>query len=326
MPIWSERGEFATDNLIFSWNAVVPLFTLILLGMFLRKTGIIGEDFVAAGNRLTFNVFFPVMLFSNLYKTDLQAAYDPAAILFALCTIVGIAALGMLIVPLFEKSKARVGVIIQDLYRGNYLLFGIPLSRMLAGESAVALASSLMVFVVPLLNILAVFHLTYYNDTGRRLAISRLIISIVKNPLIGGVLAGISFSLLRIDLPVFLKTPVGDIASLANPFAFIMLGGQFVFGHSQKNIKPLAATLFARLFLVPALILTVAVVFFSFSGARLVLIFILVTSPCAVSSYQMACQFGADSEFACDMVVYSMLFSSVSLFFFVFLIKSLALI
>ena len=305
---------------------MTPLFVLIALGTFLKKINIINTDFVATGNKLCFNVFLPVMLFSNLYNVEFKSAYNFKLIVFAICTIFILVVLGMLIVPLFVKSKGRTGAIIQTLFRGNYLFFGIPLSRILAGDEGVMLATSFMAFTIPTLNILAVFILTHYNDNRIKANVWGLTLNIIKNPLIIGVISGVLFSLSGLRLPTFLQTPVSDISKMANSFAFIILGAQFTFRNSFKNIKAITITLITRLVLIPSVVLTIAVVFFGFTHAPLVIIFILVTSPCAVSSYQMAYQFGADYELACDLVVYSMLFSSVTLFAFVFMLKALGLI
>ena len=39
------------DNLIFSLNATVPIFLLMLLGLFFRKIGWIDEDFASKMNK-----------------------------------------------------------------------------------------------------------------------------------------------------------------------------------------------------------------------------------------------------------------------------------
>ena len=54
------------ENLIFSLNATVPIFLLMLLGLFFRKIGWIDEVFASKMNKFVFLVPLPVLLFEDL--------------------------------------------------------------------------------------------------------------------------------------------------------------------------------------------------------------------------------------------------------------------
>ena len=48
------------DNFIFSINATIPIFLVILLGWFLMKIHIITEEFANVANKYVFKVALPV--------------------------------------------------------------------------------------------------------------------------------------------------------------------------------------------------------------------------------------------------------------------------
>ena len=55
-------------------NAVLPLFLVMGLGYIARCTGAISRTDVPKINKWAFKFFMPVMLFYNIYTSDLSAA------------------------------------------------------------------------------------------------------------------------------------------------------------------------------------------------------------------------------------------------------------
>ena len=56
------------ENLIFSLNATIPIFLMMLLGMLFRKLGWMDEVFAAKMNKFVFLVPLPVLLFEQLAR------------------------------------------------------------------------------------------------------------------------------------------------------------------------------------------------------------------------------------------------------------------
>ena len=51
------------SNFIFSINATFPIFLVILLGWFLKRIGLITDEFAEVANKYVFKVALPVLLF-----------------------------------------------------------------------------------------------------------------------------------------------------------------------------------------------------------------------------------------------------------------------
>ena len=154
-------------------------------------------------------------------------------------------------------------------------------------------------------------------------------LNVLKNPIIIGIVAGLPFSLLGIDITgPALNIPykvISNLAATATPIALLVVGASF---EGRKAIQKLGPTLTAsiiKLFILPAVFFPFAVMM-GFRGSELVAILVMLGSPTTVTCYIMAKNMGNDEVLSSSIVVMATLLSSVSLTFWVFLLKSLALI
>ena len=315
------------DSLLFSLRVILPVFLLMALGYFLRRIRLVDGQFTKQANRLGFKVLLPALLFYNVYQSDLHTLFDGRLVAFAVACVLAVTGVLLVVIPLIEKDPARRGAMIQGIFRSNYVIFGVPVAVNMFGESAAPLASMLAAFVVPLFNLLAVLVLELFSpDTKNRSGtVGRVLLGVLKNPLILGSLLGVIFVLCGIRLPSALETVVSDISKTATPLALLVLGADFEWRAVGTYRKQIAICTVAKLLVLPAVILPIAVIL-GFRGPALGLLLILLAAPTAVSSYAMADQMGADAVLAAQLVVFTTVFSSLSIFLFVFLLKFSGLI
>lgn len=74
------------ENLIFSLNATVPIFLMMVLGMVFRKIGWMDVEFAEKMNKFVFLVPLPVLLFSDLATVDFEEVWNIRFVIF--CFIV----------------------------------------------------------------------------------------------------------------------------------------------------------------------------------------------------------------------------------------------
>ncbi len=314
------------ENLIFAFNAVAPSFSIVIFGNILRRRGILTEEFIAKGNALCFNVLFPLLVFFNLYDAE-NIDFTYLKIIF-FCISVILISVGVLtpLIPKFVKDRRKIGVMIQCMYRGNFMLYGLPFSKSLGGALSVAMATSIMAATLPILNTMGVFVYSAFADMGEKPSTKKAFLNALKNPIIWGVMMGMLFYLLKLPMPDFLHTSGNDIAKIATPLAFLFLGGQFEFRSAKKNLKVLIIGLITKLILMPIIFLLPAIYLLGLRGTDLIPVFIFVSAPTAITNYQMAIQFDADYELAGDFLIYSMIFSALTLFFFIYILRGMGLI
>ena len=101
------------SNFIVSAEAVMPMVVLMAIGVLVRKAGIVNREENKHFNRMVFVVFFPVMMFSNLYGTDLMEVVEWHIIAYAVGALAVIYLGALLFVTRIEKSPKSRGAMIR---------------------------------------------------------------------------------------------------------------------------------------------------------------------------------------------------------------------
>lgn len=316
------------ENLVTSFEAVLPLFLCILLGMLLRRIGMLEESVRLSLNKLCFKVFLPIYLFNNIYGIkDIRQAFDLKLILFACLGLIVAFCVLMLVIPRVEKENARRGVMIQAMFRSNFALFGLPLAETLCGEM-IGPTSLLLGLTVPIFNVLAVISLETFR--GGKPSVKKILRGIATNPLIIASLLGIVFYCLKtyagLILPAALhQATLVKLGNVATPLSLVALGSQFIISSVKQFRFQLFLTVLVRLVILPVTMVGIGVAL-GFRNEFLVPLMIMFGAPTAVSSYPMAQQMGGDGDLAASAVVFTSGFAILTIFLMIFGLKSMGLI
>lgn len=311
------------ENLILSFNVVLPLFLSIALGYALRCMHMLEETTQKSVNKLCFKVFLPIYVFNNIYTTDMAVAFNPGLVALAVLGVLGIFAFLMFWIPRIEKDNAKRGVMVQAIFRSNFVLFGLPVAVALCGEVNIGPTSLLIGFVVPIFNILAVICLEIFR--GGKPDIKKILKGIAVNPLIIASVLGIAMNLMGVPLPAAVKKSITDLGRIATPLSLVTLGAGFQFSRIQGYARQLVICIAGKLLVSPLLMITLAAIL-GMRDEMLVPVLALFGSPAAVSSYTMAEQMDGDGVLAASLVVLTTAFSIVSMFLFIFGLKQLGLV
>ena len=323
------------ENLAISVNAVLPLIICMAAGYLFRRTKLVDEGFCRKCNTFCFKTFLPLMIFMNVYNSDLESAVQPGAFLFAAAAVLVIFAAAFLIIPRIVKkgsvdsagspvsAASRQAVLIQCIFRSNFVIFGYQVVANVYGAGEAAVASVMAAIVVPLYNVLAVITLEYFTNSKNGLR--PVILGIIKNPLIIGAVAALLFKLSGLTLPAPFYTGLSDMAGMATPLALVVLGGTFHFDALRRNAGALAIGTLGKIVVAPLVMVPIAAAF-GFRDANLLSLVIVFASPAAVNSYTMAAAYGHDPELAGQLVVVTSVLSMVSVFGWIFLLRTLGLI
>ena len=310
------------ESFWIAFYAVLPFLLYLAFGAIARKTGAADKDFLNKLNTFVFKVFFPILMFKNVYWVGSGFTLNLHFVAFALISLFAVIAVLMLTVPRIVKENPRRGVIVQGIYRSNIVLFAIPLAENIYGSDSNFLATMLVAFVVPVYNAMAVIILEYFNGTTTsRLALLK---KVAKNPLILGILTGILFRFFKIPIPDFLAQPAKLFADMATPLALFALGGTLTFSAVRHNALRILAVCSIKLIFLPIVIFTLAS-FMKFTPIEKFMLLIMYATPTAVSSFPMAQNMGGDGELAGQIVVFTTTFSMFTLFLFIFILKLLGL-
>lgn len=194
----------------------------------------------------------------------------------------------------------------------------------------------MIVAAVPFFNIYSVLILSFspqIDEDGRLLPppsgggarVRAACLNVLKNPIILGILAGLPFALLRVTLPTLVTSTLDMVGDTATPVALLVVGATFSGAEALKKWKPAAVATCVKLLVLPALFLPLAA-WLGFRGSEMVAILIMVGSPTTVSCYVMAKNMRGDGVLTANVIVLATLLSSVSITFWLFLLRSFALV
>ena len=323
------------ESLVFSVSAVLPIILTVAVGYLIRRMNMIDDSVAKVINRLVFRVFLPVLIFLNIYKIESITNIDVKYIIYAAVAVIAIFMAGIPLVMVVTKSGGRRGPLLQSIFRSNYALIGLPLAESLFGSEGLACAALLSAVGIPLFNILAVISLSIFHDGGKKPSVKKIILDIIKNPLIDSIAIGLCVLVIRfafakhgISFRLSDMTPIFKaleyLADLATPLALLMLGAQFSFTAVSELRRELVFGVLTRSVAVPLLGLGIAYIFFGnvFSGAEFAALVAVFSTPVAVSSVPMAQEMGADTSLAGQLVVWTTPVSAITVFVATFLLKS----
>jgi len=321
--------------LITAVNALFPLILTILLGYFLKRRGFLTKEFLRVGNKLVFNICLPAMLFVNVYDIAGFAAINWDIVLYAIVAFFLVVAVGYGITILTTPVPERRGVIWQCTFRSNFGIIGLSLAAALGGEQAVAVAAIVSSFTVPLFNVVSVIALSVFTDGGKgKTSVKKIVLNILKNPLILGVAAGlVCLGLRELQSAVFgelvfsmerdtyfVYKVLSNLKTMCTPLALLVLGGQFEFSAVRGLLKEIVSGTLSRTALAPligigcAILLSAHTDWLACGINEYPALIAMFGSPVAVSSAVMAGNMGSDEQLATQLVVWTSIFSIVTIF------------
>lgn len=310
------------NNLIFSLNATMPIFLMMVVGYLLKKINMLDEHTTNVINKLVFRVFLPALLFMDLAKQDFVSMWDTSFVLFcAITTVVSIVVSFVLSLTLRDKTDR--GEFIQASYRSAAATLGIAFMTNIYDN--VAMVALMIIGSVPIYNVVAVLVLSLTapdgaNGKGKELAV-KTIKNVLTNPIILGILVGLVWSLLRLPTPPILMKSVTYLGNCASPLALIGLGASFEFSDLKEKLRDIVFVNFNKLFLWCILFLPLAI-YMGFRNDTLVAGLIMLGSATTSSSFIMSKNMGHKGIISSSAVMTTTLFSSFTLTIWLFILRT----
>ncbi len=313
------------STFLFSVNAVVPVFVIILLGLFLRHRRIIDAQFVSVSQKVVFMIALPALIFESIASTDPGEVFDGPLIAFALGGTLSVFFLTWLVGRQMIPNRQSLGAFIQGTYRSNFAIIGLPIIGSMFGAAGAAKGAIVLSLAMPLFNVLAVVILSVTAPRSGEIDFGAIVRNILKNPLIIASAAGIACALLRVRLPVVAVKSIGYLTDISVPLALIGIGGSFSAGSFREKLRLSLAATFLKILFYPAVLVGLAALA-GLRGGSLGVLFIFFASPTAVSSYIMAKAMDSDADLAGQIVMMTTLGSVLTIFAGVFVLKGMGVI
>ena len=307
------------ENLIFSLNATLPVFLVMVAGGILGKLGFLPKEFCKAADKLTFKITLPIMLFLDMADVDMVHDFQPKFVLFCFgATLVSILVLWALARVLL-RDKAIVGEFVQASYRSSAAILGVAFIQNIYGDAG--MAPLMILGSVPLFNIFAVLILMIESprENHEKLRPGQLFYGVITNPILLGIIAGTVFSLLPVELPTIADKTLNSLASLTTPLALLSIGASFEGAKAIKKAGPTVVAALLKTVGLPAVFIPCAVAL-GFREKELVALLIMLGSPTTPSAYVMAKNMGHEGVLTASTVAATTLLSALTLTGWIFIL------
>ena len=307
--------------ILYTANAILPVFLVIFVGVFLNKLHFFSETTKTELVKLVFYVGTPCLIFSSIADTNLKESFDPKFILFTVLAILANLAIVILLCS-FIKDRKKKGAVIQVGYRSNFAIAGMPVAINLLNEAGVSLTAVTLSFVIITFNISAITVLSYYGGTSK--SPKAVIADVAKNPLIISTLVGLIFAIFSIPVPAIAAKSMDTLGDIASCLGLIVIGADITLSGLKEDKKYILFAAFLRNVFAPVFFLTAAILA-GFRGNHLMVIAIMSSSPAAVNCFAMAKQIGVNAEISAFGISITSILSLLSIFISVYTLKLLGL-
>lgn len=293
----------------FSISVTLPTVFLLLFGLFLQRTNQINGAFSQAASKLMFNWALPALLFFAIVES--QVSFGGQIKLLAAGAIVALILFTTAeIVAYFLIEKRDRGVFVQGIYRGNTAIIGLAFCANAYGAEGIAVGAIFTGAMTLLYNILAVITLSRSLEKSNTSVID-VLKSIIKNPLIIGILFALFCRAIHFRLPETLSQSGHYLSNTALPLALICVGASFDF-KSLFKIKDFSLwASMARVTVSPALAIVIGLAF-GLDKITFGVLFLMSATPIAAAAFVMVQAMGGNSKAAANIIGMTTLFSIIT--------------
>lgn len=291
-------------------NALFPVLALVVFGAAVKHWQLTDDTFLRTSDRLVYYVFFPLMLFWKIGSAPLHFDDGWRYLTASILAVVAVCGLSLLYIRLRPVPSFQAGSFNQGCYRFNTYI-GMAVLINAFGEAGIQLYGILIGLIIPIINILCVSVLIWYDTGGDNQHDSRLAVtvrSLIANPLILACVGGIIYSHAVGSFPTPIDNTLKLMSQVTLPLALFSIGGSLTFSNLRTNmglalvaagfklaVLPIIGLLFLWLFGVTGLAWKVSMLFF--------------TLPTSTAIYILSSQLHSDTELASAVIVMSTLLS-----------------
>ena len=312
------------EHMILSINTTMPFILLALLGILIKRRGMISDDFVKQGNKVIFYFAIPVTIFNHIHAADLSSIFDLTFLAFNSLWLIVFFLATWWMANTFMQDKKSVSSFVNSAYRSSLSVVGPPLLVLMFLDAydpgilpkAILAVSVLLIISYATASVLFAVHDPRSSKSG----VLGILISIAKNPVVIGVVVGLIFNVFGWTLPIFAANTVNSLSGLVMPLAMICVGGNLSFRGFDTKFKYVLISVFVKLFVMPISAVIVAYLF-GFRGSDLTVIMILNALPMAVGAYVMQAELSGDSYIGASALMLTMTLSAFTLTLYIFLFR-----
>ncbi|BCW50230.1 AEC family transporter [Arthrobacter sp. StoSoilB13] len=280
------------------------VWAIILVGMFVGRRGILGENARSVLSSLTFFVASPALLFETLSKAKLHEVFAAPLLVTAVGAIITGLLFFLIVKFWLKRSMPEALMSSMSSSLANSANLGIPIAVFVLGDASYV--APLLIFQLAFFTPLYLMALDASTSTHRTTPL-RFLLMIVKNPMIVGSGLGLLVAGTGFQVPTLILEPIHLIGGAAIP-AMLMAFGMSLNGSRplQKDAGRRLDTLLAsgfKLFVHPSIAYVFARFALGMDGHALFAVVVTAALPTAQNVFVAATRYRAGVTVAKDTVL-----------------------
>lgn len=298
-------------HFLLGLNIIFPIFFVILAGFLAKHRGYLDEHFVSTSTWIVFYVALPLKLFSDIRNAQIESLPTTyvAYILLGICLV--FFATWIAARP-FIRDRKKLSAFVHCSFRSNFVYVGYPILESLYGTPSPEHMIVITVFGLTLYNILAIVILTLYSESeDKRLHPGKILLKILKNPMIIAIFIGVLFNILEIPVYSGLDKGIGLLASLCTPLSLLLIGASLSFESVKKDMGLVFTSATIRTILTPLVLIPLGMIM-GLRAVELGIAYVFWATPCAINCFIYTREMGGDYELASKIITTSFLFAIVT--------------
>ena len=288
------------------FSALIPVFSLIMIGYFFKKIKFPSYDFWQGADKLTYYVLMPSLLVYKLSSASLSTSNNIYFVLTALLMISIVLIILLIIHKIVVFEASSFTSIVQGGIRFNTYVFLALVDSIFADEGLV-LAAIILTFVIPYINIICISVFAFYLNKST-LTFFYVLKSILTNPLIIACFIGGSINFLSVDIPVILDKTLEILSQAALPLGLLSVGFGLVIKEIKSSKKEIFTSNVAK-FIISPIVMYALCVFFNLDKQMTSILIIFSVLPTAPSAFVFARQLGGNVKLMSSIITVETLFS-----------------
>ena len=303
MNIADFSGNTGALLLVFL-NVVTPVFILVAVGYFI---GPLLKIEARSLSKIAYFVFVPAFVFNIISEAQIAAELAMMMLGFTLVAQVAVALLGFLVGKALRQSREITAAFVLIATFGNVGNFGLPLIEFRFGEIARIPATIYFLATIFISFVICVGVASWARSGGMA-----AVFSVFKTPALLAVIPALAFNLSGVGVPIFLSRMSGLLGQAMIPVMLVTLGVQMAeIAKIKINFNVFAAST-VRLIGGPVLAI-ILIPFFGLEGIERDTGILQAAMPAAVLASIIALEYKLIPEFVTTTVLFSTLYSIVTL-------------
>lgn len=299
--------------MIAVFNALIPVFLLIVLGFVLKRYLLTDEAQWTGMEQLTYFVLFPALLVTTLARADLASVPYGEVAAALIIAILLMAAFLLALRPLLARNGIG-GPTFTSLFQASIrwqTYIALAIAGSLYGNPGLALAGVAMVAMIPLLNILSVMVLAHYASPTR-LSWPQILLAVARNPFIWACLLGLVLSLLKLPIPKAINETADALGRGSLAIGLLLVGAGLKLDGLVRPRPAALLTVALKLVVMPAIAIGIGMLL-GLSGVNLAVVACCASVPAASNAYVLARQMGGDAPILAQIIALQTIVAAITM-------------